>query len=56
LARDKVIKSNSQSEDDQYKKIPHDILPIFQGEEVYGVISGGSIHINPRSSSQQMSI
>jgi hypothetical protein len=37
-------------------KIPHDRLPIFQGEEVYGVISGGSLHINPRSSSQQMSI
>jgi hypothetical protein len=37
-------------------KIPHDRVPIFQREDVYGVISGGSLYINPRLSSQQMSI
>jgi hypothetical protein len=36
--------------------ILHDRVPIVQGEEVFGVISGGSLHINPRSSSQQTSI
>jgi hypothetical protein len=33
--------------------IPHDRVPIVLGEEVFGVISGGSLHVNPRSSSQQ---
>jgi hypothetical protein len=33
FARDKVIKSNSQCKDDQY--IPHDEVPIFQGQEVF---------------------
>jgi hypothetical protein len=36
--------------------IPHDRVPIVQGEEVFGVIFGGSLHINLGSSSQQISI
>jgi hypothetical protein len=39
LARDKVIKSNSQCKDDQYIYIPHDKVLIVQGQEVFGVIN-----------------
>jgi hypothetical protein len=39
LGRDKIIKSNSQYKDDQYIYIPHDKVPIVEGQEVFGVIN-----------------
>jgi hypothetical protein len=37
LARDKLIKTIANKKDDQYIYIPHDKVPIVQGQEVFGV-------------------
>jgi hypothetical protein len=55
LARDKAIKSNSQCKDDQYI-CTHDRVPIVQVKKYLELFLGGSLCINPRSSSQQRSI
>jgi hypothetical protein len=55
LVRDKTTKSNIQCKDDQY--IYHMIEYQLSKDKIYlELFSGGSLQINPRSSSQQISI
>jgi hypothetical protein len=55
LARDKAITSNSQCKDDQYTY--HMIEYQFSKDTRYlELFLGASLHINPRSSSQQRCI
>jgi hypothetical protein len=55
LARDKAIESNSQCKYDQY--IYHMIeYQLSKGKKYLELFRGGSLQINPRSSSQQISI
>jgi hypothetical protein len=55
LARDKAIESNSKGKDDQY--IYHMIeYQLSKDKRYLELFRGGSLQINPRSSSQQISI
>jgi hypothetical protein len=52
LARNKLIRSKIQDEDDPWK-LPHIRIPIAKGNKYIELNSGGIIQIYPRSISQQ---